>query len=243
VIAVMAMVIAVLVFLLVRGTSSTSDRAPAPGRDPSAAGFARRGGRAGDHGPPPSLRRNELGQPLDEDGRPIGPPAKLRQLRNRPLEPGDVPLVPPLFDDAGDRARFKQWWVDEMGRRVRVFEGLEPREGGYPTEDQTRRLLDDYYDAIEPRGPDESVDSAYARRQAWRRLWQQFLDDYGAPIKTVSSRGGDPQHGPTPDPPVAPPGVPEPDPEPAPESEPPPGRGPDDPGGLDPVPGETGSAR
>lgn len=237
---VMAAVIAVLLFLLLRGESSKHGESGEPSETaaaPRGAGGAPVFRPATDR-VPPEIRRNELGQPLNEDGRPIGPPDKLRAIRNRALEPGEVPLEPPLFDDPAERARFKKWWVDEMGRRIDVYEDLEPRDDGYPTAEETEKLLDDYYDSAEPRHPDESVDDAYARRQQWRTLWQQILDDYGGTIQTLSSRGGDPQFGDTPDPPVTPPGTIDSDGEPAPPSDVvPPGRGNEEPGGTDPMDG------
>ncbi len=225
----------------VAASKATGDRAQNSHRRGSSGGFApAMGSRRG----PPVQHFNELGQPLNEDGRPIGPSDKLRRIRNKPIPPGEVPMTPPLFDDPSQRAQFKRWWVKELSRRVDAFEKLEP-DHDYPSAEETEELLDKLYDAAEPRHPEESVDSAYARRQDWRELWQQFLDQYGVPIKTASSRGGDPQWGETPPPPVEPPGTPDPDVQPEPDTEhqadqSPPGRDPDEPGGTDPVDDEGG---
>jgi hypothetical protein len=237
----MAAVIAVLVFLLLRDTggerAATQPSEPAArssGRSGSGA-FARAGEGTPAGGGPPVIRRNELGQPLNEDGRPIGPSDKVRQIRNEKLDDGELPTTPPLFDNPSDRAEYKKWWVEELTRRAEIYKQLEPGDD-YPTREETEQMLDEFYDAAEPRAPGESVDEAYARRQDWRRLWKQFLDSHGATVQTVQSRGGDPQHGTGAEPPVKIPGVPGDDPEPAePSDTHPPGRGPDDPGGTDPI--------
>lgn len=176
--------------------------APAPDRDQGGFSAARPG--APDR--PPARARNELGQPLNEDGRPIGPPEKLAELRNKPIAPGEVPITPPRFTDPAHRAAFKRWWIDELTRRVAIYRDLEPRPD-YPPIEDTTRLIDALYDAAEPRAPGESVEQAYRRRQDWHALWKQFLDTHGATVQTVVSRGGDPQYGPTPAPPVQPPGT------------------------------------
>ena len=155
---------------------------------------------------PPALARNALGQPLDENGRPIGPPEKLARIRSKAIEPGALPITPPLFSDPAKRAKFKRWWVDELGRRTSIYQELEP-DVAYPAPEETAELLDAFYDASEPRAPGESVEDALARREQWRDLWKRFLSEYGATPQTISSRGGDPQHGETPAPPVQPPGA------------------------------------
>jgi hypothetical protein len=181
---------------------------------------------------PPAQARNELGQPLNEDGRPIGPPHTLARIRNKPIASGELPLTPPLFTDVAERAAFKRWWAAELGRRISIYEKLEPG-AGYPSAADTAAMLDELYDTAEPRTPGETVDQAYARRQRWHALWKQFLDTYGATLHTVMSRGGDPQYGTTPAPPVQPPGVPEGDAEPAPPAtDSPPGTDPGGPAGA-----------
>lgn len=190
---------------------------------------------------PPALARNALGQPLDENGRPIGPPDKLARIRNKPIEPGALPITPPLFSDPAQRAAFKRWWVDELGRRASIYQQLEAGPA-YPAPEETARLLDAFYDASEPRAPGESVEQALARRKEWRDLWKRFLSEYGATPQTISSRGGDPQYGETPAPPVQPPGVAEETAPPAPPAlDAPPGRGAGEASG--PVPGEEGTDR
>ncbi|ACY13053.1 hypothetical protein [Haliangium ochraceum] len=185
-------------------------------------------------GGPPARARNELGQPLDENGRPIGPPHKLQTLRNRAIAEGELPMTPPRFDDPAQRAQFKAWWVDEFSRRVAIFETLEP--GDYPSAEDTAALLEDMYDAGEPRSPGESVEDAMNRRRQFRTHMRHFLDVYGVPPYTVVTRAGDPQYGQPSAPPLQPPGVSD---EPVVPAEPsemtPPGRGADDPGGTDPV--------
>lgn len=206
--------VALILALRKRGTERT-DGAPAGGAgaaraaDPLAA-WVGRGGRT-----EPPVKRNAQGQPLDAQGRPIGPGEPLR----RPpadFDPTEVPVTPPRFEDPAERAAYKRWWVKEGTRRAEIYKRLEPAEG-YPSAAETAALLDAFYDAAEPRGPDESVESAHARRQEWRRLLAELTAAFhGAPPQTVFSRGGDPQYGEPNPPPVAPPGADEPPPEPAP---------------------------
>jgi hypothetical protein len=218
---------------------AASEHQPLASRDrPSAFGEAE--GAAERAPASPALRRNQLGQPLGTDGQPLSTESKLREEQARPLAAGDIPLTPPRYDDAAQRERFKRWWVGEVARRTAVYQRLVPRDD-YPPEAETLRLVGQLYDAAEPRGPDESVKSAYARRKQWRSLWRAFLDQYGATLKTVVSRGGDPQYGTM----LTPPQKLQPSPtdevsqgEPAsPADKAPPGRGPDEPGGSEPLPG------
>jgi hypothetical protein len=219
------------------GTPVTPPDEPAPGDRGSAFTQARRPGLPDT---PPARAFNELGQPLDENGRPIGPPHKLQRLRNRSIAEGELPMTPPRFDDPAQRARFKKWWVDEFARRVAVFEKLEPGEG-YPAAGEMAAMLDELYDTSEPRGPDESVEQAIERRRRGRELARQFLDVYGVPPYTIVTRGGDPQHGPPAPPPFQPPGAEiEPGPPAEPATEAPPGRDPATPGGTEPLHDEAG---
>ncbi len=208
---------------------------PAPAADDRGASFSQ--ARAPGLAPagPPARAFNDLGQPLDENGRPIGPPQKLQRLRNSAIAEGELPMSPPRFDDAAQRARFKKWWVDEFARRVTVFEKLEPGEG-YPGASETTAMLDQLYDTSEPRGPDETVEQAIERRRRGREIARRFLDIYGVPPYTIVTRGGDPQHGaPTP-PPFQPPGAEiEPGPPAEPATEAPPGRDTAAPGGTEPL--------
>ena len=131
---------------------------------------------------------------------PAVPPVKIA---NAPIAAGELPLTPPLFDDPNARAAFKQWWKTEFTRRIGIYERLEP-EKKYPGDDTVQKLLDDYYEAAEPRRPGESIEDAQKREQAFYDRWNEFLKVFGAPMATISSRAGDPQYGATP--PV--PGVP-----------------------------------
>lgn len=235
-------VIGLSIALFMVGRSPEEQVAPAPERPAPApeargSGFARAPAPSlANAGGPPARAFNELGQPLDENGRPIGPPQKLARLRNRAIAEGELPVTPPRFTDAAQRAEFKEWWVDEFARRVAIFEQLEPREGGYPDPAETEALLDSFYDASEPRAPDEPVEQAIERRRQWRDMHRQFLDTYGVPPYTIITRAGDPQYGePTP-PPFQPPGAgtgAAPPAEPATEA--PPGRSTDEPGGTEPL--------
>jgi hypothetical protein len=231
IIAVLSAAVIALVIALVVVTRP--GETPPAGQPPQAAAPADRG--QGGFAPalsgatpakPPARAKNELGQPLGQDGRPIGPAEKLAAIRNKPVAAGEVPLTPPLFTDATRRAAFKQWWVTEMRRRIAIYQDLEPSPE-YPSAEAAARLLDELYDAAEPRRPGESVQDAYGRRRTWQTLWKQFLDSYGATVHTVMSRAGDPQYGTTPPPPVQPPGVPDDSAPPAtPAESAPPGRGP-----------------
>jgi hypothetical protein len=224
-VAVIALVIALIVVTRQPEAPAAADRGAAP-QQGNPGGFARRAPELGGPARPPAQARNELGQPVNEDGRPIGPAHKLARMRNKAVAPGEVPMTPPLFTDEKDRQAFKRWWVDELGRRISIYEKLEPG-ADYPSAEDTAAMLDELYDAAEPRGPDETVAQAYARRQTWHGLWKQFLDTYGATPYTVMSRGGDPQYGTTPAPPVQPSGVPAADAPPAePASDSPPERDP-----------------
>lgn len=223
----LVVLLSIALFVVTRSPKEAVEDRPlaaAPPPDRQQGGFARAA--SGPGAQPPARARNELGQPLNEDGRPMGPPEKLERTRTRPIAPGEVPLTPPLFTDAAQRATFKRWWVDELGRRIAIYQTLEPR-AHYPSAQDTHDMLDALYDAAEPRGPGESVEQAYQRRQAWQSLWKQFLDTYGATLHTAVSRGGDPQYGDTPAPPVQPPGADRTDVPPAqPATDSPPGRGP-----------------
>jgi hypothetical protein len=232
-VAVIALVIALAIVMRRSDAPAEAGRAAPPSSSRGEqGGFARPAPDVDGLSRPPAQARNELGQPLNEDGRPIGPPHTLARIRNKAIAPGELPLTPPLFTDAAERAAFKRWWTAELGRRIAIYETLEPGTG-YPSAADTAAMLDELYDTAEPRTPDETVAQAYARRQRWHALWQQFLDTRGATLHTVMSRGGDPQYGTTPAPPVQPPGVPEGDGEPAPPAtDSPPGRDPGSPAGA-----------
>ncbi len=195
---------ALLLYVVVRRGGRTANRSdtssPSSDREPSAdPGRPRLDRRFLPSRPTTTARRST------QDGRRHAPSRPAR-IRNRPIPDGEIPLTPPRFADRGQRARFKAWWVTEFKRRMRVYQRLEPGRS-YPPPEEADRLLEDYYDAAEPRAPDESVDAALKRHHQRQALWQQFLNQYGATVKTVVSRGGDPQYGATPKPPVDPPGT------------------------------------
>ena len=156
---------------------------------------------------PRSTRFNELGQPLNEDGRPIGPPP--RRARNHGYDPRDLPLIPPQFDDAGDRDRFKAWWLREYLRRADIYRRVMPPAEGrqYPDQAETEKLLSELYDAGEARRPGESDDQLLARRDRHNELWYSFLDGWGTTPGSIASLAGDSQYGEMPPPPVLPPGM------------------------------------
>jgi len=151
-------------------------------------------------------RHNSIGQPLDERGRPIGPPT--RQIRNPPITKGSVPLPPPLFDNARDRAAYKGWWVAEFSRRVKIYERINPRSD-YPPPDAAERMLDQLYELSEPQRLDEPSESFEERsRKLMNQLYPNFLRAFGgATPQTIQSVAGDPMYGAAPEPPVQPPGM------------------------------------
>lgn len=125
------------------------------------------------------------------------------KISNLSVAAGELPLTPPLFDDPNARAAFKQWWKTEFTRRIGIYERLEP-DHKYPGADAVQKLLDDYYEAAEPRRPGESIEDAQRREQAFYDRWNEFLKVFGAPMATISSRAGDPQYGTTPQSPPIP---------------------------------------
>jgi hypothetical protein len=148
---------------------------------------------------------NSIGQPLNEDGRPIGPPSRVA-TRNSPIEKGALPLPPPAFDNARDRERYRRWWLDEFARRIDVYETLVPRRD-FPSRAQSRALLERFYDQAEPRRPGEALDAYSARSSVLMSdSYQKFVDAFGDTPYTIQARASDPSLGPLPDPPVVPPG-------------------------------------
>jgi hypothetical protein len=154
----------------------------------------------------PATRRNSIGQPLDDRGRPIGPPT--RQIRNPTITKGSVPLPPPLFDNARDRAAYKGWWVAEFKRRVKIYERINPRND-YPSPDAAERMLDQLYELSEPQRLDEPPESFEERsRKLMNQLYPDFLHAFGgATPYTIQSVAGDPMYGAPLEPPVQPPGT------------------------------------
>ncbi|WP_428263315.1 hypothetical protein [Haliangium sp.] len=247
--AVVAVGLSAVLYLLTRPPEKAPDPTVAvpaqPAPEPARAGgaFAAVG-----QGPRPTLpaktqgRTNQLGQPLDLNGRPIGPPPQARPTI-RPLDRNTFPLVPPRIEDADKRAQFKQWWKDELKRRVEIYQRIEPRDEGYPDMADTDKMLDTLYEAGEPRREGETDDQIMARRQDWRTTLRDFTQRFGAPPYTVLTRGGDPQYGEPTAPPIEVSNNPPPTPQPAePSTESPPGRGPGDPGGSEPMPARGGDS-
>lgn len=149
---------------------------------------------------------NAIGQPLNEDGRPIGPPSGAA-TRNRPIEKGALPLPPPAFDDPRDRERYRRWWLDEFARRVELYETLSPRRDR-PSRAQARALLQRFYDQAEPRRPGEALEAYQARSSVLMSdSYQKFVDAFGETPYTIQAHAMDPAFGPLPDPPVVPPGT------------------------------------
>lgn len=122
----------------------------------------------------------------------------------RKLAAGEFPVRPPGFDNPTDRAKFRAWWIDEYLRRTRIY--AEHNPGEYPSAEETRRLLEDFYDQGEPPRPGETAEQVDARQQAWFETWRTMTAAFGTPPKSVISFGADPQYGEPTKPPVVPPG-------------------------------------
>ncbi len=161
-------------------------------------------------------RTNELGQPLDERGKPIGPPTteKLNAFVPR-IEKGELPMNPPRFDDPADRARYRAYWVRELQRRLAIWQKENPGRD-FPGDGDTERMLAELYDAGELAADNEGQ-AALDRQKRWAELFREFLDRYGTTPGGAAAFGSDPQYGPVPEPPVRPAGYDAPEPEPAPE--------------------------
>jgi hypothetical protein len=110
------------------------------------------------------------------------------------LARGDLPVTPPGFADAATRARFRAWWLEESARRAGVYRQRFP-SNTLPNDEETRRLLDEMYDAGEPPRAGESAEEVDARHQRWYERWQDFTAAYGEPPMGVFSYGGDPAFG------------------------------------------------
>jgi hypothetical protein len=210
---VLAGALAALLFYLWR---AVRDDTPDPAAERKAAGPPGRGlVTAGTGDAPPVLasrRTNDLGQPLDERGKPIGPPAGEPQdtfvLR---IEPGELPMNPPRFADPADRARYRAYWVRELERRLDIWKRENPGRD-YPGGADTQRLLEQLYDAGELPGENEGQ-AALDRQTRWAELYKQFIDRYHTTPGGAAAFGSDPQYGPIPEPPVRPAGYDEPPPE------------------------------
>lgn len=128
------------------------------------------------------------------------------------LARGELPVVPPGFADDAMRAQFRSWWLAEGARRAEVYRQRFPSDT-LPTDEETRALLEEMYDAGEPPRDGEDADAVDARHQVWFERWQDFTAAYGEPPMGVFSYGGDPAFGTATPPPVLPGGsAPEPDP-------------------------------
>jgi hypothetical protein len=110
------------------------------------------------------------------------------------LARGDLPVTPPGFADAATRARFRAWWLEESARRAGVYRQRFP-SNTLPNDDETRRLLEEMYDAGEPPRAGETAEAVDARHQRWFERWQDFTAAYGEPPMGVFSYGGDPAFG------------------------------------------------
>jgi hypothetical protein len=131
--------------------------------------------------------------------------AVRRSGAERKLAAGEFPVRPPHFDDPADRARFRQWWVDEYARRTHIY--AEHNPGDYPNDEETEQLLEQLYDLGEPPRPGETAEQLDARQQQWFETWRDMTAAFGTPPKTVISFGGDPQYGEGAPPPVLPEGA------------------------------------
>jgi len=129
------------------------------------------------------------------------PPLKPQGPQPVTLRPGELPLTPPAFANPEERTAFRKWWMQELERRIAVYQKLEPGHP-FPTQEEAAHLIGEFYDAAEARRPGESADEASARAdQLFERL-NDFIAAFGAPPQTVSTRAGDPQYGtPLPPPP------------------------------------------
>jgi hypothetical protein len=139
--------------------------------------------------PPPDFHDGGVGGPR-------------RTGADRRLAAGEFPLRAPAFTSAEDRAAFRRWWIDEYGRRVRAYREHNP--GDYPSDEETARLLEDFYDLGEPPLPGETAEQLDERHQAWFELWRDLTAAFGTPPKTIISFGADPQFGEPTEPPVLP---------------------------------------
>ncbi len=163
------------------------------------------------HGASPVAAAPDLGPrrlpppPADfHDGRvpATAPPSSAE----RALAAGELPLRPPGFASAADRARFRAWWIDEYERRTRIYREHHPDEA-YPSEEDTTRMLESFYDLGEPPRPGETAEDLDDRQQAWFEAWSDLTAAFGTPPMTILTFGGDPQYGAGAPPPVVPPGA------------------------------------
>ena len=185
----LAVVIAVLLWSRDRGAP---DQTQAEARRSGAT--VRLGGGAPAGGPPPTIGERRL-PPPPADFDPGSTRADVGDPRlAESLARGELPVTPPGFADAAMRAKFRAWWLEEGTRRAGVYRQRFP-SNTLPNDDETRRLLDEMYDAGEPPRAGETAEQVDARHQHWFERWQDFSAAYGEPPMAVFSYGGDPAFG------------------------------------------------
>jgi hypothetical protein len=145
--------------------------------------------------PPPPPDFNDGGMPA------IAHPGAAE----RALAAGEFPVRPPGFASEADRARFRAWWLEEYARRARIYREHNPADT-YPSDEDTDRLLERFYDLGEPPRAGETADDLDDRQQAWFEAWSDLTAAFGAPPMTIITFGADPQYGTPPPPPIVPAG-------------------------------------
>lgn len=189
-----------------RGGPSAKTAAPpsAPQRAVAAPSLNKQGGAAASTTPDLGPRRLPPPPPDFNDG---GMPATMPPTgAERALAAGEFPIRPPAFSSAEDRAEFRAWWLEEYARRARIYREHNPADT-YPSDEDTARLLEEFYDLGEPPRSGETAAQLDDRQEAWFEMWRDLTAAFGAPPMTILSFGGDSQYGvPTP-PPVVPPGA------------------------------------
>ncbi|CAN5841465.1 hypothetical protein BH11MYX3_BH11MYX3_13970 [soil metagenome] len=185
-----ALVLAVLIWLHERGASTEVQ--PETRRSGAT---VRLGGGTSVARPPPTFGSERHLPPPPADFDPGSTRVDVTDPRlAETLARGDLPVTPPGFADAATRARFRAWWLEESARRTTVYRQRFPSTT-LPNEDETRRLLEEMYDAGEPPRAGETAEGVDARHQRWFERWQDFTAAYGEPPMGVFSYGGDPAFG------------------------------------------------
>lgn len=199
-----ALALAIAVLLWSRGRGATLETQPE--QRPGGA-TARLGGGTPASRPPPTIgsKRNLPPPPADFDPGSTSVDSTDPRLAEM-LARGELPVTPPGFADEAMRARFRTWWLEESARRAGVYRQRFPSKT-LPNEEETRRLLDEMYDAGEPPRAGETAEAVDARHQRWFERWQDFTAAYGEPPMGVFSYGGDPAFGTGAPPPVLPSGA------------------------------------
>ena len=150
-------------------------------------------------------RYNDRGQPLDERGRPIGPPVGWTAENVEPVQPGELPMSPPVLRDPAEREAYRSYWVGEMKRRAGIWAAENP--GSYPDDAEATRLIERLYDAAEQWPQDETAEQTMARGRELNEAMQDFLGAFGTMPHSVATFGSDPQYGAVPPSPVELPGA------------------------------------